>query len=352
MDKLLTVIKIVALTEVILIGLFILLMYLTKAYFNNQARKSERKIKMVRSILTTHLEQQIPLSPLTARWVKKPIGPVLGVLKTLALTHSNSIYWDSFTKQLSELILKPVARKLSLSRYWLRRYQAAQCYYYGFELEDEKRLTRLLNDPSLLVSINAATVVVRYSHPALINKMITFFSEGRHLRQTSFAEIIGKDNKDISAIIFERLENEGNLYVKLFCYRLLRYMPAATIAFCARRDLKSDSIDLKIAVLNYLVHCQDDTKKELIYPLITDSNWQVRSAVAKALGKIKDNTNLKLLTALLGDPAWWVRMNAATSLGKKGEAGLELLKIQLPHDDQFVYEVAQAVLISKDVKHG
>lgn len=197
-----------------------------------------------------------------------------------------------------------------------------------------------------------ASEVIKKQDAFLINEMITVFSEGRRLQQTSFASIVTPEHPDISSILKERLEKETNLYVKVFCYRLLSKMPRSEMTPSAQKDIESDSIDLKISTLDYLIHNGVQIDEEVFSRLITDKHWEVRASAARVLGDISGENSLKQLVSLVKDESWWVRINAANSLGRKGESGFNILKKLNPEDDKFAYETAQSILRAKEQNDG
>jgi hypothetical protein len=249
-------------------------------------------------------------------------------------------------------VLKPMARKWTSSKPWEKRFNATLCYAYGFDPQDEENLIKLLNDPSVLIAMNVAGIVIQFNHAALINVMISIFAKGRRLQQSLAIESFSKKNNNISSIIIERLQNEQDLYTKIFCYRLLSHFPQSSIASCFQRDITYDSVDLKIAALAYLSNFEDSRKDELIYSLAMDPHWQIGAAAAKALGKIHTQKSLELLNLMLRSSDWWVRQNAAMSLYQLGNPGIKILKAQSIDEDKFAYETAQAVLIEKGLIQG
>jgi len=351
MDKVIEIAKIVTIIQIVIVLLFILLMFVARYFLQYRERKNAKKMIKISHLFSSYFEEEKVFTPEECRYLQRQIQHVMTVLSSFEDKHINADYLGAFNAQLSNLVLKPVARKYASSYDWFKRYCATQCYAYGFEKEDEEKLLLLIQDKALLVAINAVTVAVNYANPVLINQMITVFSESRRLRQTSFAEIIAKGQPDIALIIQKRLEQESNLYVKLFCYRLLYRLPVSKIAACVKTDIKIDSVDLKIAVLHYLVHCQDKIKNELIYSLANDPNWEVRAVVAKALGTTDDRMQAaNVLEVLLHDAEWWVRVNAANSLSELGKSGIDILKNQSLKQDKFAYETAQVVLAAREEK--
>ncbi|MBA2710100.1 MAG: HEAT repeat domain-containing protein [Tatlockia sp.] len=348
MEILIKIVKVVTIAQIFLILVFLITVYVYKYYTHLRDKKNAEKTIQLNEMLSSHFDRKESFPQKSAQILKKSLNDVLRNLEGTKRSSSQNEYFSTYKKQLSDLVLQPIARKWATSRTWYKRFDATLCYMYSFEAKDEEKLLKLLNDPSILIAINAAEVVVTHNHRQLINEMITIFSKGRRLPQTLIVENISKLNNDISPIILERLEYEQHLYTRIFCYRLLTAFPQQTIAACAKKDLNYDSIDLKIVVINYLVHCEDDAKNELIYSLAYGPHWEVSSAVAKALGSIHTKTSIDLLSNLLHSSDWWVRQNAAFSLYKQGKEGIQVLQEQSLEQDKFAYESALLVLKERE----
>lgn len=348
MDNLLIVVKIIVCLQILLIIWFGVLSYLTRGYFFYRAKKNAQYIEQIKVLFQSCLDKGIPLTQDNAQMLIKSISNVLIVLPTLEQSHIQSEHLTAFKWQLSEWVLKPAARQLSSSRSIFKRYLATQLFSYGFDSHDESKLLGLLHDNATLVAINAAVSGVKYSYSPLIQEMITLFSKRRRLQQSVYAEIMGAANPDLTGLIVERLQGEHDLYVKIFCYRLLLAMPPVEVlAPTAKKDSTSDSIDLKIAVLHYVALSLDLTKQEIIYSLAEDLHWEVRAAVAKALSHVSSERSIFLLSNLLCDSQWWVRTNAAKSLVEHGTPGIQVLEQFSPVFDSFAYQMAQEVLLTR-----
>ncbi|CAM4503354.1 MAG: hypothetical protein LEGION0403_FIIPPAGN_01862 [Legionella sp.] len=346
METILYIVKIVAIIELILITLFVILTFLAKCYFSWHKKKNSQNLKWVFELLHVHMINKEPISSEQAKKLKKSIPNVLMVMKRLEEQPND--YYDTLTKQLFTLVLKPVAVKWSSSYSGFKRNQAAMCYLYGLEPDDRNRIYRLLNDSTLLISMNAGLSIVQFGDAEQINNIITTFSQGRRLQQSLLAKMITRETRDLSPIIIERLHTEPNPYVKTFCYRLLCEYPQQTIAPIAKEDIKIDVVDLKIAIIRYYIHCQNNEKNELIYELAMNTHWEVRAVISKAIGTIPGDKSIQLLAKLLCDNEWWVRINAANALIEQGEKGIDVLNNQSPDKDRFAYETAQKVLITKE----
>lgn len=354
MSEMLEIVKIIAWTLFALTIFFIFVTLLAKYYFSYRKKQDIKKSDYIRDTFNLHLIEKKLLQPEYIKKLKKYIPQILVILDEFEQTHKDEAYLNTFKAQLSESILKPCARKWAFFYQWIKRFYATQCYQYGFNKEDRKSISTLLKDKTLLVSINMASIVVKKIDAFLINEMISTFSKGRRLQQLSFAEILTHDHPDISNILKERLEKENeketDLYVKIFCYRLLSKMPKSDIILIALKDIEADSKDLKISVLDYLIHNKAQVTDEIIFKLVKDPDWEVRASVARVLGEIPGNKSLEQLRFLMRDEAWWVRINAANSLSKQGEKGFTLLEKLNPSEDKFAYEAAQNILRARQEK--
>lgn len=117
-----------------------------------------------------------------------------------------------------------------------------------------------------------------------------------------------------------------------------------------QEDIKIDSKDLKIAILNSVSHFDENIKKEIIFSCINDSHWEVIAVAAKMLGSIEDEQSIRVLRQLLSHSAWWVRINAAHALGNKGPKGIDVLKAQSQEQDKFAFDTATEVLTHLKIK--
>ncbi len=345
MDKLFYIVKIIAITELILVVLLLILSYGMKIFFHF---KEKHNIK-----ISTHIDQQleatfngqIKLSDTMINFFKSHLLTFLINLSHFEAKKNQFINWDNVIKQLSDVILKPQARVLSTSRQWFKRYLAVLCFSYGFDPEDGKLLKKLLNDDNLLISINTARVIAEFPLPELITAVVYSFAKGRRLQQAANAEILAKGSQDFSPAIIEILQKTQDPYVKSFCYRLLtQLLSSDQICSTAESDVLSENITLKIAVLNYLGAIKNKAADTIILKFIHDPHWEVRAVVTRILGERGDESAIAELEKSLKDPIWWVRVNAANSLLKLGKKGIAVLKAQSPEIDRYAYETAQEVL--------
>jgi HEAT repeat protein len=78
--------------------------------------------------------------------------------------------------------------------------------------------------------------------------------------------------------------------------------------------------------------------------LVQDEAWPVRAQAARSLGMIADPSSLPALRAALRDPEWWVRLRAALALTRLGAAGRNALLEAEVGPDQASRDMAGLVL--------
>lgn len=349
MDKILDIVKIFAILQLVLIIAMVLLMYLTRAWMKYSDKQMVKKRQLLKTILDIHLNEQQPLTPKAAGVLKKSLPLTIEILNTWNRADNyEQQRIHAVSLQLLNAVLLPAARAYTLSRNWFKRFLAAQSYSFGFEDQDEVMLLRLLEDPTMLVSINAAMVGTKSGSEALVNAMLTFFSKVRRLQQSVFADIVARSNREIAPIIVRRLETEPDIWARIFCYRLLAKLPACTLSPPVQIDFETDNTDLKIAVLHFIKHHPEDDNSVIVYKACESPQWEVRASGAQIAGFIPGEKSLYWLARLITDSNWWVRINAARALAGLGKPGIAVLKSQSPENDRFAFETAETILKTLD----
>lgn len=349
MDRILEIVKFFAILQLILIAMMLLLMYLTRGWMKYREKQIPKKRLLLKTILDIHLNEQQPLTPKATKVLKKSLPLTIDILNTWNQADNyEQQRIQSVSLQLQNKVLLPAARGYARSRNWLKRFLAIQSYSFGFEDQDETRLLRLLQDPTMLVSINAAMVGTKAGSDAMVNAMLTFFSKVRRLQQSVFADIVARSNREIAPIIVRRLETESDIWTRVFCYRLLARLPACTLEPPLQIDFETGNTDLKIAVLHFIKHHMEADNSAIVFKACDSSQWEVRASGAQIAGFIPGEKSLHFLTQLITDSNWWVRINAARALAGLGQPGITVLKHQSPEKDRFAFETAETILKTLD----
>ena len=107
--------------------------------------------------------------------------------------------------------------------------------------------------------------------------------------------------------------------------KLARFGDRGRIAPIMRGWLSaSDDPDIIMAALDYV---EDDRELPWAKGAAQHTEWRVRMAAAKALGRIGAAGELATLLELLRDPVWWVRYHAAQALTRVHGMTTEELKL-------------------------
>ena len=341
------VVKVIAISHVIVVIILLILAYLIKiGSYINAIRYERMRSNIWRYLMDCSQGKREYNQHVTMRY-KRHSSILISTIKALDdLIGVES--WFDIRRNMIEKILLPRARRLAKSRRWSRRYFASQSFTLHFDVQDEEIIKTLIHDPIPLVAVNAATLAIQCHSQILIDTVIDKCAEGRRIQQSLYAQLISKADADIIPLVQNRLRREINPYVKEFCYRTLTLLPFISAPIdISREDAASSNMDLKLAVLAYFRHNDPKGSTAIFLQLLEDSHWEVRAKSAKLLGEIADASCAAALEQCLKDPEWWVRMNAAEALSKLGEKGMLILKKQSPHIDQFAYDIAAQFLSNK-----
>jgi HEAT repeat protein len=134
--------------------------------------------------------------------------------------------------------------------------------------------------------------------------------------------------------------------------KLARFGDRARIAPIMRGWLSaSDDPDIIMAALDYV---EDERELPWAKGAAQHSEWRVRMAAAKALGRIAAASELATLLELLRDPVWWVRFHAAQALTRlHGMTTEELQLIRERARDSFAADMlahALAAMPARKIK--
>lgn len=343
--ELIEIIKFFAIGQLVLIALLIVIFFLTRLFFFYKEKKKVDLRQQINQTLSTALENKTLLDTKDLKLLEKHSFDTVTYFAERESAFQTNEFFSPLKNQLSSDVFKPIARRFAHSKRWFNRYTSALAYTYGIDEADEENLISLAKDKSLLVAMNAATTLVNNPNPRTINAVIDVFSQGRRIQQSVCSELLMKTKVDITPIVLERLEKESNIYTRIFCYRLLCKLPSPkTICQQAQKDILADSVDLKIAALNYIHHSTDESKDNFIFSLAVDPHWEVRATVARLLSTNQSTQCLTTLESLLSDSQWWVCLNAAHALERHGDQGISILKKQTPDESKYSFEVAQNVI--------
>lgn len=340
-------IKIISICQLILIVTLLVILFTARILLKlNNYRYLVKKNRII-----DLLDKEINLAKFTIKNFRKNIWIVIEYLRSV---DNDKVKKLLLNQDISEKVIKYQARSLIKSQSWLKKYIATQCYYYGLDKEDESLLINLINHSKKLVCLGAAMVIFKYPSSNSVNNFIDAVSKSRRLNQVFFIEVLAdlteQEKKNLVPFFLNRLKKEEDPYARAFCYRVASHLTAKPeFLYFIRQDVLSSCIELQLAAIYYLAIIPSPTSIEMLINFLEDSKFEVRAVAAKLLGEVGAERSIDYLDEKLKDSAWWVRINAAEALSKLGDKGVAVLRKQSPDVDRFAYEVANKVLINKDL---
>ena len=343
-----SLIKMVAISQLIIVCLLIIFAYMVKLYFYYKSIHHKKVSVKLEELLRDQIITVGEFNINSVIGYKHLIGLLIDIINKFDATISVE-KWLDIRHQIIDLIILPAARVFAVSRAWNQRLIACQSFSLSYKAQDEFLVMTLINDSVPLVSINAAILAVQSNSQALIDTIIDCFAKGRHVQQSFSAHILSSADATVIPLIKNRLRRETNPYVRAFCYRILMDLPCISEKVeTTSEDLRSSNLELKLSVMSYLSHIDPQSSSVSFLKLLDDPVWEVRAKAAKLLGDIRDDSFVFALELTLKDPQWWVRMNAAEALYKLGAQGLSVLRRQDPNVDSFAFEIATQILAIHD----
>jgi hypothetical protein len=345
----LSIIKAWALFQLFVLVFMIIFFKITRWFISRTSQKNRANKKKIIRLLKEIDNNPEALSPKVITFLNHSIVDLLFCMEKADRKNSINLNWIRTKKLLSEHVLKNQSVKLAKSKNWFKRQLTLLCYELGDNIADEKTLLKFVKDNNLIVATNAAIELFKKPTSSAINEVITTLSNGRHVVESTVVNMlttIPSENINLIRTTFiDRLKDEKNTYVRIFCYRILTHLkPVDKVNSFVKEDLLSTNADLKILALKYIVHVDPVNSTPVLLNYINDSNNDVRAVVTKLLGNSDDESVIPYLSDKLKDSEWWVRINSADSLLKLGTKGIAVLKQQSPQIDKFAYETAQACL--------
>jgi HEAT repeat protein len=352
-SKVISIFKILALIQSALFGVlfFITLCYkFYKEYHQNQQEKILLKIKTLLLNYDSLNNDEI----FFLRKHQQDAFLIFFDLEKQNTWHDHAIY----SNILNEIFL-PHLHDAVYSKDWLARSKAGMIlqlknkYFKIMSPEDEAYLVDLLADSVNIVSINACIAVLFSPTQKTIDYLIDLISQKRRSQYEILKTILKQSAFQVVPLIQNRLSHEKNVYVRAFCYRILRQLPKVEISIpFLNMDLNTKEVDLKLAALSYISYIEMPGYKNYLCSSIQSSNWEERARCAKIIGYTHDSELAKFLEPLLSDEVWWVRYRSAEALMGLGPKGQEILNAQKIEIDKFAYEISQQLLHDFSLNQG
>jgi len=232
--------------------------------------------------------------------------------------------WQELSHALEHQWWARVVRANCRSARWWQRLECARFLSVAATQRDIGRVLRLLRDHHPAVQIAAATTLERLTSPVLVTAALEQLPFLGPTVQAYYASVLKRARPAVLRHLqqlFRRLDDPRLPRIIEFAGRLqepvlrepfttLATHPDAEVRTQVARALGRFPHKESVAALGYLVQ---------------DEAWQIRAQAVRSLGMIADPATLPLVREALRDREWWVRLRAGLALTRFGAFGRNVL---------------------------
>lgn len=251
--------------------------------------------------------------------------------------------WQELSRALEGQWWTRVVRSNSNSGRWWKRLECARFLSVAATPRDLGRVLRLLRDPHSAVQIAAATTLERLDSPTLVAAALEQLPFLGPTVQAYYATALKRARPAVLRHLqqlFRRLDDPRLPRIIEFAGRLEE--PVLREAFTTLATHSDPEVRTQVArALGKFPHAE--SVAALRY-LVQDEVWPVRAQAVRSLGMIGDPKTLGLVTEALGDAEWWVRLRAGLALARLGAAGRNALLAAEVGVDLHASDMARLVL--------
>jgi HEAT repeat protein len=165
---------------------------------------------------------------------------------------------------------------------------------------------------------------------------------GTTWRRSFYAQLAGASSADLRALLESGTLDREEEKLALEALGEARVPEALPLA---RERLTAPEPEIRATAARVVGKLADSASMPALSRLLSDSEWFVRAAAAKAFDSLPvDDASFKALGQCLSDQAWWVRTNAAHALAQQGDRGVETLLNAVEGTDAFSRDAGLAAL--------
>jgi HEAT repeat protein len=232
--------------------------------------------------------------------------------------------WQDLSRALATQWWARVVRSNYRSARWWKRLECARFLSVAATQHDLGRVLRLLRDHHPAVQIAAATTLERMNSPVLVNAALDQLPQLGSTVQAYYASVLRKARSAVVRHLqplLRRPEDPRLPRVIEFAGRLED--PGLREPFTKLATHRDPEVRSQVArALGKYPHAESIAALRL---LAQDTAWAVRALAIRSLGVIADPATLGVVRDALRDPEWWVRLRAGLALTRFGGAGRNAL---------------------------
>ena len=232
--------------------------------------------------------------------------------------------WQELSHALEHQWWARVVRANSRSARWWKRLESARFLSVAATSHDIGRVLRLLRDRHPAVQIAAATTLERVVSPVLVTAALDQLPFLGPTVQAYYASVLKRARPAVLRHLqqlFRRLNDPRLPRIIEFAGRLQEPVlrePFTTLATHADPEVRTQVA----RALGRFPHAESVAALGF---LVQDEAWPIRAQATRSLGMIADPATLPLVRDALRDVEWWVRLRAGLALTRFGGAGRNVL---------------------------
>ena len=247
-------------------------------------------------------------------------------------------------KKIFDYSLKIHYLKDIYSRRLIKRLRATHLFVVFSEPSETVHIVRLLNDKPL-VRLVAVQALSRIRSPHALSYIFQAFEKDSNPNARAYINIMFGLGTKIEYLVRTYLRKplsleKLGLLIELVGAIPLRFLYQDIIFFAHHPDK-----EIRTKVARALGKMLIPDSYEILSQLSRDDSWIVRAQAVKSLGYLKDLRALDILTDALFSPFWHVRYNAGYSLASLGLPGIKRLRaVSQQKEDPYASDMAIMVM--------
>lgn len=309
--------------QAILVVITVIATYILYFIYKGRKTSKNKYVAQIKTYLLAISDSKQPKKPaFNKRW-KKLEYLVLAIQETDKTKGKSSKSWQQQKLDFVKQHMLPIARRSAKKTRWFSRFLAAKSFAMYALAEDEDFVAKLIQDRKPVVSMEAIHAVVHIPTKSLLNILIDKTATLRRKSYDLYLEPFKHLPESTREIIVERLKSKKNAYIRDICYRILMFFKPQPLADLARKDVKSETIELCLSAIHFIAYSEGKKALPFLHQMLEDKRWQVKVAVLQALGDLRDASSVSFINKSLESPEWWVKTNATNTLKLIGEEGIQ-----------------------------
>ena len=307
---------------VLLVALIVLIILNRWVRLHRRARVHPRRLELDAVMQRWALGQARPADVLRAL-ARLPVPLAIDGLVTWSARVAGE-RWTELSQALERQWWAGVVRSNNRSARWWKRLECARFLSVAATPHDIGRVLRLLRDPHPAVQLAAATTLERLGSPVLVTAALEQLPFLGPTVQAYYASVLRRARPAVLRHLqqlFRRVDDPRLPRLVEFAGRLDE--PVLREPFTTLGTHPDSEVRSQVArALGKFPH--PESVAALTY-LVEDEAWPVRAQAARSLGMIADPATLPKVRAALRDREWWVRLRAGLALTRFAGPGRNAL---------------------------